>query len=824
MRGNKATFLLVASCLSSVMAFTPTSVRASQPSAEVVGRLIQLASNDGTYEASGSPAWFVAQGESLIPISADEVAGESGAVVRFSQSPGDEVSESELSRARMLSSGVTKAAVVPNRILTVVPITFEGSSWTAENQSVANQVATTTKTWWRSMSANQETLNIRFTPTLNLQSVVTGCDVTKILTEVMAYADSLGLKKTSQHVMATFTGRSISCWWGGLGEVGGWSSEPSFTWTFTNNADASKIWIHELGHNLGLPHSNSCLSGYTFTYLRSCVDGEYGNTLSVMGMGNTALPFTPADLRKVGWLPDQNVATWDNTARTFILQRSDRTDSGITAINIPPLSVSNSDVSFWLQYSTASQSYYNGNSTTVVSSGVVLTFVPSDSYRQKLVTRDGVAGSLRSLSYLCDLTPSKDTPYSVDYQTDPRLLVGQTWVEPRGRYSVRVDAADADKATVTIIPVVSTVVAPVSVAGVADPNGLAAMSFAWSSAGLVPGAGEPVEWVVDLMEDTSRTCRGSTLVTSCTISGLTRGTTYTPRMVHVTGLQVSPSVVGAPVVIQSVAPLVSATSTATSDSLTFTVSIDNGGSALTTPTVLTIEGQPQCELSDPAGGVCVFQGLARYRVYSVISTSANGVGARTTTFSGKTLGEKPDAPVLSAAFENSDLHLTIAASERDLTNVVGFFGRCRINNVKYLEIDVDLDEGENSKKFTIPNARKKSVECQVASYAPGSPREGLSDEVRIHILKSGRIQLPRITAKIVATSPRPGVVTLKWRVVDKNGKVSSLVVKTSKKSCSYRGRTTCTIKRLVSGSTFVAIVKAYGPSGAISYRTTVVVQ
>ena len=823
MRGNRATWLLVGSCLASVLPFIPAPVRASQQSPEVVGRLVQLASNDGAYEASDRPTWFVAQGDTYIPITSDEVTGKSGDIVRFTESPGDVISESEVERAHTMSSGATKAAVVPNRTLTVVPITFEGSSWTAENQLLADQVAIKTKTWWRTMSANQESLEIRFTPTLNLQSIVTGCDITRIRTEVLAYADSLGLKKTSQHVMATFTGRSISCWWGGLGEVGGWSTGPSFTWTFTNTLEGSPgVWIHELGHNLGLPHSNSCLSGYVFTYLRPCVDGEYGNTLSVMGMGGGVMPFTPTDLRKIGWLPDKNVATWDNTVRTYVLQQFGRTEAGVTAINIPALSPSSGDVDFWLQFSTVSRNYYNG--TNPVTSGVALTFVPSDSYRKRLVTRDGVAGSLKSFSYLCDLTPSKDTPYSVDYQTDPRLLVGQTWIEPRGRYSVRVDAVDGEQATVTITPLASNVVAPTSVAGVADPNGLTAMSFSWSSAALAPGTGEPVEWMVDLVEDSSRTCRASTLVDTCTISGLTRGATYTPRLVHVTGVHVSSSVVGAPVVIQSVAPLVSATSTATSDSLTFALSIDNGGSPLTGPTVLSLDGQPPCQISDPAGGVCVFTGLARQREYSVIATSVNGIGIRTNTFSGKTLGEKPDSPVLSAMFKNSDLQLTLGTSERDRTNVVGFYGLCRINNIKYLEIDVGLTEGETSKRFTVPNARKKFVECQVASYAPGAPKEPMSEYVRIQVLKSGRIQLPRITAKMVATSPRPGVVTLRWRVVDKNGKITSLAVKTSKRTCAYRGRTTCTIKRLVSGSTFVAIVRANGPSGEVSYRTTVVVR
>jgi hypothetical protein len=312
--------------------FTASPVGASQKQSEVVGRLVQLASNDGNYEASGSPTWFVAQGESLIPILSNEVMGESGDLVRFARSPGKEISEIEIRRARVMKSSVSKSAVVPNRVLTVVPIVFDGSSWTSQDRAIADQVAMNAKSWWRTMSAYQETLEIRFTPTLNLQSVISGCDIDKIRKEVSAYAESLGLRKTSQHVMATFTGRSISCGWAGLGEVGGpWSrSEPLFTWTRTDDATQSTgVWLHELGHNLGLPHANSCLSGYVFTYLRACQDMEYGNTVAMMGGGNLPSPFTPNELQKIGWLPESNVVAWDFTTRTYELQNFSRTEAGV---------------------------------------------------------------------------------------------------------------------------------------------------------------------------------------------------------------------------------------------------------------------------------------------------------------------------------------------------------------------------------------------------------------------------------------------------------------------------------------------------------------
>jgi hypothetical protein len=830
MRARRAGGVLVTACLTSLLAFTATPVGASQQSSEFVGRLVQLASNDGRYEESDAPTWFVAQGDSLIPISSDDVAGKSGDLVRFTKSPGQEISDVEIERARISKSTPTKSAIVANRMLTVVPITFEGSSWTDQDRAIADQVATNAKSWWRTMSAYQETLQVRFTPTLNLQSVVTGCDTDKIRKEVSAYADSLGLRKSSHHVMATFTGQSISCGWAGLAEVGGpWSrTEPLFTWTRTDNATLSTgVWLHEIGHNLGLPHANSCLSGYVFTYLRPCQDMEYGNTVAMMGGGNLPSPFTPIELQKIGWLPESNVAAWDFTTRTYELQNFSRTEAGVTALKIPAISNSLGDVDFWLQYSTQAMTYYNTNPATVVSSGVLVTFNPSDSFRDSTMIRDGALGSRASLAYICDLTPNVNNPYVIEYTNDPRLLVGQTWTEPRGRYSVRLDAVTAEKASVTISSLVPVLAPPTTVTAVQNPNGTASLNFSWSPLLIAMGSVEPLEWVAGIVEDPSKTCRGNSIKwQGCSIPGLARGSTYTPQMTYATGDVVSSPFTGSPITITQVAPVISSTSVTTDESAIVTVAIDDGGSSITATTSVTLDNGQQCQISDAAGGTCEFVGLMRNRTYGYVVSATNALGVRTVAFSAKTLMASPDRPVLSAEFRGSDLHLLIATTERDRTNVMKFKGNCFVNRKwkDSTEINLELKDGKSSMLFTIPNARKKLIQCYMNSYAPGAPKGDVSDSVRLTVLKSGKIQLPRISATLVATSPRRGVVVLKWRVVDKNGKIEQLSVRTSKKTCAYRGRTTCTITRLKSGSTYAAVVQAYGPSGAISKRTTVVVK
>ena len=679
------------------------------------------------------------------------------------------------------------------------------------------------------MSAYRESISFRFTGTLNLQGRYNDCGsaaVAGIKKDVLAYAELLGLKNSSNHVMATFVGNTIPCPWAGLGEVGQWGTNPAFTWTRTDHATLSTgVWLHELGHNLGLPHANSCLSGYVFTYLRACQDMEYGNTVAMMGGGNLPSPFTPKELQKVGWLPENNVATWDFTTRTYELQNFARTEAGITALKIPAISSSLGDIDFWLQYSTQAQTYYKTWPATVVGSGLLVTFDPSDNYRDAAIMRDGAYGSRASLSYICDLTPNVNNPYVIEYDNDPRLLVGQTWTEPRGRYSVRVDAVTAEKATVTISSLVPVLAPPSIVTAVQDPNGTASINFSWSPLQVTMGSIEPLEWVAGIAEDPTKTCRGNSIEwQQCSITGLARGSTYTPQMMYSTGAVVSSVVSGAPLTISQVAPIVNATSATTEASAQVTIAIDDGGSPLYVPTILTLEDGQKCQIADASGGTCEFIGLLRNRKYGFVVTTSNAIGTRESSLEFQTKGATPDPPLINARFEGSDLVISVSSTERDKTNVESFLSACQINKRRNFYPLLDLEPGISSTQFVIPNARKKLIDCTFSGYSSSALKSPYGTDRRLQVLTSGRIILPRLSASLNASSRQPGVVVLRWKVTDKNGKVMYLSVKTSKKACNSRGRTSCTIRGLESGTTFVAIVEARGPSGGISERVTVVVK
>jgi len=132
------------------------------------------------------------------------------------------------------------------------------------------------------------------------------------------------------------------CNWAGRGSVGE-STARVYQWSFAGISTA----IHELGHNLGLPHAGrfeNCTiddQSVPFAKAANCRYVEYGDHFSVMGSssnqyGNPTTHINAVEKVKFGWIPAANVTTVDTAGtHTIDLYPQEESSAGTQLIRIP---------------------------------------------------------------------------------------------------------------------------------------------------------------------------------------------------------------------------------------------------------------------------------------------------------------------------------------------------------------------------------------------------------------------------------------------------------------------------------------------------------
>lgn len=312
------------------------------------------------------------------------------------------------------------AAVVTSRRVIVVPVYWGASAPTSAPKAAAAVAAA--DSYWNDVSGGLVRFTVTESRPWTYVAVPGGCQDTAGLAS--AVGALLGnWRSRADHLLISFA--DTRCGWAGLAQIGSMSSTGLTLWI--NRYDRADVYSHELGHNLGLYHSNlwrcTAANGAEQVESGTCSSESYMDFLDVMGIGhNHTGHLSAGHLQRIGLVPGGGMLTAVGGEDLTLAPVS--SGSGVRALRLL-----DSGKTYYVEYRTA------------VGRDAWLGSSPYPDWRPGLyVTR---VDSGRGETQLLDLRPGT---------TGHDLPVGASWSSASGAWTVSLAGTSAAGARVTVAP------------------------------------------------------------------------------------------------------------------------------------------------------------------------------------------------------------------------------------------------------------------------------------------------------------------------------------------------------------------------------------